>query len=321
MNRKVNSSRYQSSWAGEVAPWWVPRSQPARACSTAGRWVRTGARSVGEAQLGQRPPPLQADGPDQGARLHHPAGEGGQAAGGRRRQPLHPHPPRRLPPVLEGDGRHHPARGAGRAGPAEGGQGAELDPALEAGPARADHGPAEAVQHRPGRLVAAEVQRPGQLAGRHPLLGRCHQPGGREPGAQRRARPLEQGPGGHGGLVPAGPADQTLARSPPRRPVLAAVGAEEPVGPAEPLQVAEAGGLVGEEGQELVPVRRVVAPRDRPVRGRQGVHGRAQSPASSSDRRGHVQANRPIVPAPVARLRSSSTRPRWLANQTPCWRL
>ncbi len=79
-------------------------------------------------------------------------------------------------------------------------------------------------------------------------------------------------------------------------PACPQAGQRNPWGQLEALQVAQAGGLVGEEGQELVPVGRVVAPGDRPVRGRQGVHGRAQSPASSSGPAGPgpgEQADRP----------------------------
>ena len=125
--------------------------------------VRSGRpRLEGRVELGTLDVPGRPD----------PAGEGRQLACRPRREPLHADAAGLLAAVLEGDGRERPARG---------GQGAELDPALQPGPAGADHGPAEPVQHRPGRLVAAQLELAGQVAGGHALLGRGHQPGGGEP--------------------------------------------------------------------------------------------------------------------------------------------
>ena len=209
----------------------VGAAQPAGQGPLDRRQVGEGRGPLGhEAELGQRPPGLQAHGPDQRARLHHPAGEGGQLGRGPATAAAACGPGRASRPGPRGRWRPWPGRPAGRVGPSRGRHGPELDPADQLGPARADHGPAEAVQHRPGRLVAAQVQRPGQLAGRDALLGRGHQPGGREPLAQRRARALEQGAGGDRGLVPAGAADQPLARPPPRRPACPQAGQRNPCG-------------------------------------------------------------------------------------------
>src|SRR5450830_1332055 len=67
---------------------------------------------------------------------------------------------------------------------------------------RTRHYPAELVQHRPGRLVAAELKRLFELHCAYAVLLTGHIPGGGEPAGQRCARLVEDGARGHGGLAP-----------------------------------------------------------------------------------------------------------------------
>ena len=55
------------------------------------------------------------------------------------------------------------------------------------------------VQHRPGRLIGADLQGPLQIPGRDPVLGSGEQPAGMEPHGQRRAGLVEDRPCRHRG--------------------------------------------------------------------------------------------------------------------------
>ncbi len=175
-----------------------------------------GARSVGSpARPG--PPRLQAGRPDQRARLHHPAHEGGQTPPAPRSRCMRTRPgapPRSSRATARQQG---PARRPGRAAPGTGAVPISTRPS-KAGPARADHGPPEPVQHRPGRLVAAQVQRAGQVAGRHP----CSAVATSQAAANHRRSgvrvPWNSVPAVTVVWWPQPPADQALARSSPRRP-------------------------------------------------------------------------------------------------------
>src|SRR4029453_14292876 len=87
-----------------------------------------------------------------------------------------------------------------------------------------------------------------------------------EPVRQLGAGPLEQGAGGHRGLVLAVAADEPPAGAPPWLPDGAARRADEPVRPAQPLEVAGACVLVGEERLELFLGAGVVPAGDGPGR-------------------------------------------------------
>ena len=75
----------------------------------------------------------------------------------------------------------------------------DLHRAVQPPAARVDQDRAEPGQHRPGRLVGADLQRPLQAERRDPVLSRGERPAGREPHGQRRARLVEDRAGRHRG--------------------------------------------------------------------------------------------------------------------------
>src|SRR3954447_25158175 len=142
----------------------------------------------------------------------------------------------------------------GRLAPARKGQAGlvDLDQAGQGLALRVDHRPPQLAEQQPGRLVAAQLELPPQLAGRHPVLVRRREPGRQEPGAQGQMAAVQRRAGGDRDLALARRALQGHPR-PRQLPCLgvAAGLAAEPVGPPLLEQPAGAGRLVGEPGLEL----------------------------------------------------------------------
>jgi len=113
------------------------------------------------------------------------------------------------------------------------------------------------VQHRPRRLVGADLQRPLEAERRDPVLLRGEQPTGREPHRQRRARAVEDRARRRRRARTAARAHPPPVTQPPAaRP--AALHAHEPRRPAQPLQVVQTVGVGREPGRELAHRPRVV---------------------------------------------------------------
>jgi hypothetical protein len=106
------------------------------------------------------------------------------------------------------------------------------------------------VQHRPGRLVRADLQGPLQALRRDPVFTRGEQPHRGEPYRQRCACRVEDRACRHGGA-----AATTSAHDPPVPNVpfggAGAVRAPPPVGPAQPLDVVPTVVVCSEPGLEL----------------------------------------------------------------------
>ena len=75
----------------------------------------------------------------------------------------------------------------------------DLDRAGQPAPSRADQRRAQPVQHRPRRLIGADLQRPLQILRRDAILGGREQPAGVEPHRQRGPGPVEDSPRRHRG--------------------------------------------------------------------------------------------------------------------------
>ena len=112
-------------------------------------------------------------------------------------------------------------------------------------PARPHQRRPQPVQHRPGRLVRADLQRPLQILGGDPVLGGGEQPAGMEPHSQRRPRLIEDRPCCHRGPPAAVTALHAAVSQPPPAGI-PAVRAGEPARPAQPLQIVQAV-LIGAE--------------------------------------------------------------------------
>src|SRR3989304_2150823 len=83
---------------------------------------------------------------------------------------------------------------------------------------RPDHRPPQLRPERPGRLVAAEPERPLQAERAHPRLLARHVPGGGKPGLERQVGVGEDRPRRDRGLGPTGPAAPVPSLAPPPRP-------------------------------------------------------------------------------------------------------
>jgi len=90
-----------------------------------------------------------------------------------------------------------------------------LDNAIQSVAARANHGPAQLMQHRPGRLVAAQAEYPLETQGAHAVLLAGDLPHGAKPDRQRYVTVLKDGPRSDRHLVSAMAAKPTC---PPNRP-------------------------------------------------------------------------------------------------------
>ena len=130
--------------------------------------------------------------------------------------------------------------------------------ARQAAASGVDHGPPQLVEHQPGCLVVnAELL--GELEGRDAGLERGDEVGGREPVRERHPASVQDGPGGHRALMPAGPA---LPEPPPLEEpgeLGATRRAAEAVRPASLHQVATARLVIWEAAPDLAQVPRVVA--------------------------------------------------------------
>ena len=109
---------------------------------------------------------------------------------------------------------------------------------------------AEPVQHRPGRLVGAELKGPLQALRRDPILRRRELPAHREPHREWRPAPVEQRVCRHGRVPVAAGA---LAAPPGHDPAtrVLAPRADEALRPAQPREVVEAVGIGSEPRLEL----------------------------------------------------------------------
>src|ERR1039457_1237192 len=110
-----------------------------------------------------------------------------------------------------------------------------LDNAIQSVAARANHGPAQLMQHRPGRLVAAQAEYPLKTQGTHTVLLAGDLPHGAKPDRQRYVTVLKDGPRSDRHLVSAMAAKPTCS---PNRP---GIGSRTPwTGPsAGPTQCRE----------------------------------------------------------------------------------
>ena len=125
-----------------------------------------------------------------------------------------------------------------------------LHPPGQPVPARAHQHRPQAAQHRPRRLVRADLQRPLQAECRDPVLGRGEQPACGEPHRQRRPRPVEDRARRHRGApVTTGALIPAIAELPASG--ITAGRAGETTGPAQPLQVVETVGVGAEPCLEL----------------------------------------------------------------------
>jgi hypothetical protein len=136
-------------------------------------------------------------------------------------------------------------------------------PCPTGGPAR-DHRPAQLVE--PGGPVAPEAQNPLEAERARPGLLAGHPPHRPEPHRQRRARVLEDRPGGHGDLARAPGAHPEPPSGRPARRALAG-GAGPAVRPSDEGEVLAARLLGGEAPLQLRKGPRVVlqAPQPLPV--------------------------------------------------------
>jgi hypothetical protein len=118
--------------------------------------------------------------------------------------------------------------------------------AAEGLPHGIDHGSAQAPTHGEGRPVRPPAHLTLQLQGRNPRRQRAHQVGCPEPVAQGKACPMHDRPGRDRNHGMALAALKEAAPDKPRTPMPAS-GALEPLWPAHPHQVLQAG-LVRREG-------------------------------------------------------------------------
>lgn len=135
----------------------------------------------------------------------------------------------------------------------------DLDTSVEALSIGSNHRDAETVQHHPGGLIAAKSERPLEAERAQALLLACHEPGGREPRAQRRPRALEDGAGGHRRLARAAAAahpPSTAGDPPPAR--RAAGRTRKAIRPAQLLQERSARRLIGRPPPKRWPRPRIL---------------------------------------------------------------
>ena len=92
------------------------------------------------------------------------------------------------------------------------------------------------MQHRPRRLVGADLELALQRQRGNPVLLGCEQPARGEPARQRRPRAVKDRAHRRRGALPAGRAPHAAIGHPPASGV-PAVRADEPTRPAQPLEV------------------------------------------------------------------------------------
>lgn len=120
------------------------------------------------------------------------------------------------------------------------------------------------MQHRPHRLVGADLQRPLQAQRRNAVLSAGEEPASVEPDRQWSTGPVEDRTGGHRSTaaVP-GTLEPGVAQSPAL--AVAACGAHEAGRPAQPFQIVRAVGVGPEPCLEFADRSRVVLARARVV--------------------------------------------------------
>lgn len=133
----------------------------------------------------------------------------------------------------------------------------DLHSSLKPLAARAHEHRAQAVQHRPGGLVGADLQRALQAQRRDPVLLAGEQPARHEPHGQRRARLVEDRARRHRRALAALRALIAPVRELPGTRV-GATRTDEPLRPPQPLQEVQAVGILGKPRLELTHRPRVV---------------------------------------------------------------
>ncbi len=121
-----------------------------------------------------------------------------------------------------------------------------------------NHRRAQAVQHRPDRLVGTEPQQALERLGRDAVLRRGHRPGHHEPNRQWCARTVEDRPSGHRHAAPTRFAPEPSVTHMPTVGG-SATRANELLWPAQPLKIVETGGIVRKPCTQLGIVTRVIA--------------------------------------------------------------
>ena len=139
----------------------------------------------------------------------------------------------------------------------------DFDCTLEAFSVRANHGPAETMQHRPCRFVAAQTKYPLQSERADPLLLVGQIPCGGKPNSQRRTGFVENGARANAGLMPTFTTHQPPATGSIRRACAGASRADKSQRPAQRLQVGLASFLRAKPIEEVIPGAGVVFPRNR----------------------------------------------------------
>ena len=124
-------------------------------------------------------------------------------------------------------------------------------------PARPYQHRPQPVQHRPRRLVRADLQRALHAQRGDAVLAASEHPADGKPDSQRRARPVEDRPGRHRGTSVAAGAPEPAITHPPAAGMAAAL-ADEPARPAQPLQVVQAVRIGTEPRLELARRPRVM---------------------------------------------------------------
>lgn len=184
-------------------------------------------------------------------------------------QRLHPHPPETVAALLDSNADEDllPLGAATRKPrllPADVGL-VHLHQARQSVSARTDQNLPQSMQHRPRRHVRADLQRPLQALGRHPVLARREQPARFEPHRQRGTTPIEQRSCRHRDPFPtrralvAPVADAPSTRVPAGR-------AHEAIGPPQPFQIIQTVGIGAEPRTELTRRPRIVHGRSGPER-------------------------------------------------------
>ena len=134
----------------------------------------------------------------------------------------------------------------------------DLDQPFQALPVWPHHGTAKAVQHGPGRLIAAQPQDSLQAEGADSLLLAGEIPRTGEPDLQGRAGLVKDGARGDGGLTATVFAHQPDTAAAVRRGHGAAARAGETVRPAQAFEVGQARLLGGKPVKEFTPGARIV---------------------------------------------------------------
>lgn len=134
----------------------------------------------------------------------------------------------------------------------------DLHDALEPLAAGTHQHRAQPLQHRPRRVIRADLERALQTQCCYPVLLGREQPAGHEPHRQRRARLLEDRPGRHRSALAA-----LTALVPPVRQLpgsgVRALGAHEPLRASQPSQVVQAVSIGREPRLKLAQRSRIVS--------------------------------------------------------------